>query len=334
VKEAGQREEDWVRPIVRASLVAILASCSGIRPPPFSERNEWGVARGSTSESARRLSEDISSVAPRVVAILPGLSTKPIDARLVKDLHLWGVRPELARDVTGVTIHTPWAEWIEVQEKDGAVEEKRNLAHELVHYWIGPDWDPLPHFLEEGLADSVQDSVVPEGYSSKSLNRVLTLSSALFIGVVFDAQGIPDRCMSSLQELRPGEIGEGALFPSARPDCNVVQEALATPREYLASVRDPQNYSALVCTGYLLVSKIGIERLHRLCLRARSSGRKTIPPDWVLEAAGLTSEVSEAWSRAIIELYGPMEQQERLRRESPQKNQSARNSHVPAGREL
>jgi hypothetical protein len=30
-----------------------------------------------------------------------------------------------ALNVTGVTIHTPWAEWIEVQEKDGAVEEKR-----------------------------------------------------------------------------------------------------------------------------------------------------------------------------------------------------------------
>ena len=69
----------------------------------------------------------------------------------------------MGKSVTGATIQARRSAWIELHENEGVVEEQRILAHELVHYWLGPDWAPLPHFLEEGLADNVQDSVIPRG---------------------------------------------------------------------------------------------------------------------------------------------------------------------------
>jgi hypothetical protein len=69
------------------------------------------------------------------------------------------------------------------------------------------------------------------------------------------------------------------------------------------SVRDPEKYAAMFCFGYLLAARIGVERLHTLCVRARTAGLKIVPADWVLEAAGLRIEDREAWNRAILELH-------------------------------
>ena len=56
----------------------------------------------------------------------------------------------------------------------------------------------------------------------------------------------------------------------------------------------------MVQVGYLLATRIGPTRLHALCLRARSKGMGVLPPEWVLEAAGLPADPDDAaWERAV-----------------------------------
>jgi hypothetical protein len=150
---------------ILGGLLALLSSaCATIEPPAVAVRSEWGVARASTEASARRLSEYLALVAPEVVARIPGLSAAPIDARFVSEMHdIPSFTSSLhgSYHVNGVTLRNRYDRWIEEPERGDAILEKRVLAHELVHFWIGPDWDPLPHFLEEGLAENAKDSVVP-----------------------------------------------------------------------------------------------------------------------------------------------------------------------------
>jgi len=292
--------------------------------PTCTTEFEGGVARASTRGSADRLAAHLQAVAPKVAALLPGLREKPIDARFVNRLFLPGVRAEMGNSVTGATIQVGRCTWIELHEKEGPVQEQRVLAHELVHYWIGPDWAPLPHFLEEGLADNIQDSVVPRGYAKESLDRVLMLSSVLYSGLVFDSDGKLLRCMSSFDDLVAGERGEALLFSFSRPSFRPIEWVLSVPPGPMGAVQDPQQYSALVSLAYLLVARIGTERLHGLCLRARELGKTSLPPEWVLEAAGLPSTVSEPWNRAILQLYGPVEEREYRRRRDVRQHRFAR----------
>jgi hypothetical protein len=289
---------------LRRVLVALLASaCASIRPPPYSASDAWGVVHAPTSASAERLSQHLAWLAPRIVASVPGLAVRPVDARFVDGMHLEGMSARLAVLVKGATIERDHQRWIELPEGSDVVVERRTLAHELVHYWLGPDWGTLPCFLEEGLADSVKDSVIPAGFAHASREKALILSSVLFGGLILDADGAALRCGTTLADLTPGESMQVALFSTDRRTFPTVREMLAVHRDAVKTVRDPEKYAAMFCYGYLLLSRIGVERLHGLCVRARNAGRKIIPADWVLDAAGLRIDDKEAWSRAILELH-------------------------------
>jgi len=302
---------------ILGGLLALLSSaCATIEPPAVAVRSEWGVARASTEASARRLSEYLALVAPEVVARIPGLSAAPIDARFVSEMHdIPSFTSSLhgSYHVNGVTLRNRYDRWIEEPERGDAILEKRVLAHELVHFWIGPDWDPLPHFLEEGLAENAKDSVVPEGSTPENLERVLLLSSILRGGLVTGAEGRPVGLGFQALLDHPGaELSFALIDKSVIP---TVREALSVGKGRAAFARDSAGYGAMVEIGYLLVSRIGPERLHALCLRAKSEGRKLLPPEWVLEAARLPEdEKDEAWDAAILGLYGPLEQREYARR--------------------
>lgn len=289
--------------ILRILAALVASACATIQPPPCSASDAWGVVHASTPASAERLSEHLTWLAPRIVASVPGLVTQPVDARFVDGMHLEGISAGLAVLVRGATIERDHARWIELPEGSDVIVERRTLAHELVHYWLAPDWEVLPCFLEEGLADNVKDSVIPTGFAHSSREKALILSSVLFGGLILDAKGTALRCGSKLTDLVPGESMKVALFSSDRRTFPTVRETLAVHRDAVKSVRDPEKYAAMFCFGYLLAARIGVERLHELCVRARSEKRRMIPADWVLEAAGLRIEDEEAWSRAIVELH-------------------------------
>jgi hypothetical protein len=301
---------------IAASLTLLGASCSTIEPPSVSVESQWGVARASTEEAAQRLSDHLEVIAPKVHARIPGLSDVPIDARFVEEMHdipnflssLHGTYY-----VNGVTLRNRYDRWIEEPERDDSIVEQRVLAHELVHYWIGPDWDPLPHFLEEGLAENAKDSVVPEGSTPENLERVLLLASILRGGLATAEDGRPVGLGVEALLANPGsELSFALLDKRVVPK---VQDALTIGKGRAAFARDSAGYGAMVEIGYLLVSRIGPERLHALCLRAKAAGHKMLPPEWVLEAARLPADQEdEAWDRAILDLYGPLEQREYARR--------------------
>ncbi len=289
---------------LRRVLVALLASaCASIRPPPCSASGAWGVVHAPTPASAERLSQHLAWLAPRIVASVPGLAVRPVDARFVNGMHLDGMSPGLAVLVKGATIERDHQRWIELPEGSDVVVERRTLAHELVHYWLGPDWETLPCFLEEGLADNVKDSVIPAGCAHASREKALILSSVLFGGLVLDADGVALRCGTRLADLTPGESMKVALFSSDRRALPTVRETLAVHRDALKTVQNPEDYAAMFCYGYLLVARIGVERLHALCVRARNAKRRIVPADWLLDAAGLRVDDKEAWNHAIIELH-------------------------------
>jgi hypothetical protein len=286
-----------------APLLFLATACASAPvPPPCAVENEWGVVRAATPDAAERLSSHVLWLAPRVTAAVPGLSTRQVDARFVDGMHLEGMSAGIAKWVRGTTIGNGRERWIELPEGSDGVQEKRTLAHELVHLWIGPDWDTLPYFLEEGLAENVRDSLVPAGYAKASLERGLILGSALFGGVVLDAGGRAIRCGSSSQIADPRESLEMVLFSKDRRSLPTVSATLAVRGDALRTVRDPEDYAVMFCYGYLLVARIGVERLHALCLRAQVARRKIVPAEWVLEAAGLPADDLEAWNRAIVEL--------------------------------
>jgi hypothetical protein len=298
-------------------FAALLSSaCATIEPPACAVHGGWGVARASTVESARRLADHLAVVAPKVWQRVPGLTATPIDARFVEEMHdipsflssLHGTYR-----VNGVTLRNRYDRWIEEPERGDAVVEKRVLAHELVHFWLGPDWDPLPHFLEEGLAENTKDSVVPEGSTSENLERVLLLASIFRGGLATMPDGSPVGLGLEALLANPGaELSFAVLDPKVVP---TVRETLSIGKGRAAFARDSAGYGSMVEIGYLIVSRIGPEKLHALCVRAKAAGQRLLPPEWVLEAARLPAdEHDEAWDRAILGLYGPLEQKEYARR--------------------
>lgn len=286
-----------------APLAIVLAACaSAPSPPRCAVENDWGVVHAATPEAAARLSGHVLWLAPRIEAVVPGLSNRPLDARFVRGVQLEGISSEIAPWVKGATISTGPARWIELPEGTDVVAERQALAHELVHFWLGSDWETLPYFLEEGLAENVRDSLVPAGYAKASLERALILASVRFGGLILDANRRAIRCGSLGDLADPTQSLQVALFSKDRRALPTVREMLALHRDALRTVRDPEDYAVMFGYGYLLVARIGVERLHALCLRAHAGGHRLVPADWVLEAAGLAADDLEAWNRAIVEL--------------------------------
>ena len=317
-------------PLVACALLA--EGCVTLPPPPpASSRSQWGVAYAASVPAADRLSTHLEALAPSLRAYVPGLTTTPVDVRFVTKMHFlpdFAVTASRAFRVDGITIQRPSGRWIEQGERASVVEEQRILAHELVHYWIGPDWAPLPHFLEEGLADNVRDHVIPRGYSSEHLDRVLLLASVLRAGLVCDAEGKALGLTYQDAADHPGsEITVCLVDVRETP---TARETLTVGKPLPASARIPHRYATMDGIGYLLVSRIGVQRLHALCLKAIAEGKRRLPPEWVLEAAGLPAdERSEAWTRAILQLYGPAEQREFVRRSSTARSQPSETSPAP-----
>jgi len=171
------------------------------------------------------------------------------------------------------------------------------LAHELVHHVLDDSWDPLPHAVEEGLADLMRIESVPSSATSTRAERVLGLYMA---SASFD---VTLQCSRPMFEPVSVSWTAPASGESTRPEDVLSLEFAEFGRR--AASRDQM--LAMRGVGYLVASRIvdraGVGALHDLCVRAESEGLDLVPTPWLLDAAELPEDLT-GWRDAVDELTG------------------------------
>jgi hypothetical protein len=142
--------------------------------------------------------------------------------------------------------------------------EKQLVIHELVHWHCDPPWTQLSEPLWEGLADALVRELDPEG-SARFLRMRLAYALA--------SLERPDVAERTERQL-------GAYSPRWRRD---------------GSRTSPWSNAV----AYVLVRRIGIDRLHAICLASRSAGERVLPASRLLSAAGF-ERLDTAEMHAIV----------------------------------
>jgi hypothetical protein len=296
----AQRAQDsrGGRPLRRSLAWALLLGAAGcVQPPSESVDTPYGVVRADTAEQARELAEMLNELRPRVVALLPDAVDRSTEVWL--DSGLRG--SELAGDESVAALTNISAGRIQLRGDAGGIDLDFLLAHELVHALMGESWDPLPAVMKEGLCDSLAARLVPK---SAPLARALRMFAARF---AFGDQALdlaltePDfggRWGTRIDIASPGVLRRDPL------------DALALQGRGIRLHGDTEDEDALYGYGLLVVERaidrIGVEGLNAMCREARDAGSEVVPPDWLLWAAGLDTDL-DTWDRALAEAFGPAE---------------------------
>jgi hypothetical protein len=299
-----------VSKLISAGVLALACACASGRPPdlPVQTEAKYGTVHGSTLERTQDVARILDDLAPRVPGIVPGCTVRKIDLRLVPKMQheSWG----------GATYTVDDVRWMELPEGDDDAHLAATMAHEIVHYFLGPEWSTLPGVLEEGLCDDVAHTLVP---SAAALERA---KYAIVLGTMLDG---------SYGFAGPRLIGTG---PQATFGDELMAYTVRAPieRAALPSLEDAMRYNSsdlepiqkqgvrgvLDALGYLVVTRIGIDSLYSLCQRAREQKLAKVPPDWLFLAAGLHDADHAQWRAAIDGLFGPAERIALLKNESLQ----------------
>ncbi len=115
-----------------------------------------------------------------------------------------------------------------------------SIAHELVHWYVCPPWDRLPHVVEEGLAD--------------------------FIAVEFDPK---------MRAIRVPELEQ--RIAEVTPERRARTYAI-TNRTQSRTPADVKH--DMYAVGFEIVRRLGIERLRELCERAEREALTEAPIEW------------------------------------------------------
>lgn len=233
-----------------------LASCQSMRDAPSPPSLPTSVL-GANCRVHAQTQERAREVARAVDAAFEFLKSLPA-ARRHEFVEVF-VR-EGDRDAwTGVTRLDGW---IELTTGDDEIGPRFIVAHELTHFLLESEWDPMPQVLEEGLCDTLAARFDPTQGARQRADIALHLCAAAGGGLIASAPPVED----------PG----GAPQPTRvavdvdRSTLPTVLEALALDAKGLARVRDEAQRAVLYGLGYALVDAIGVEELARWC--AQSTG--------------------------------------------------------------
>jgi hypothetical protein len=299
-----------IRVLLGVGLLALSCACTTARPPdlPMITAAKYGSVHGTSLDRTQDVARILDGLAPRVPGLVPGCVERVVDLRLVEKMQheSWG----------GATYTVDDVRWMELPEGDDDPRLAATMAHELVHYLLGPDWSTLPGVLEEGLCDNVAHTLVP---SAAALERA---KYAIVLGTMLDG---------SYGFAGPRLIGTGstATFgdelmaytvraPLDRTALPSFDDALRYDSSDLEPIQKQGVRGVLDALGYLLVNRIGIDSLYGLCLRARQQRLEKVPPEWLFLAAGLHDADHAQWRAAIDGLFGPAERVALLKNESLQ----------------
>lgn len=177
---------------------------------------------------------------------------------------------------------TPF-ECIEIDIGRDSAWELFVVGHELGHAWLAPEWRPLPQILEEGLADQCGERADPEAGAWRRLFHALRLAS-------WDGDGF------AYQFQTGNQIEAGTLrLGSPRADLPGIAGMLALDATSYHEIGSVDDMSLFYGVGYALVNELGTQKLRALCERARAERRRSVPPEWVLESAGIASTAGAEW---------------------------------------
>lgn len=257
-----------------------------------------GTVRAETLAEAKHVSSLLDLLQPALQRMLPG-------ARKLDKLDVWiQDKPTLYAFPSAGTSDAEglWAEsHNRILLARDADHLPRTLAHELVHAYLGADWNTLPGTLEEGLCDQISGRLVPGGAARLRAGRLA--SAALVCGSIqleLKVRGAHTEkdwsARIALSGGTPEEAPQRAVFSLAAGLSSTRLEASAK-----------RGYYGM---AYLLVDRvikrIGLDGLHAMCLRASEEGFDAIPRPWLLEAAELGDD-REAWGRAAMQSMGSEE---------------------------
>lgn len=298
-------------------IIGLCGSCAQMPRMPWCASNEWGKVHAESQMDANRVLDELDLLGPQVLAAVPGLVVRPVDIYLVNEIRseFWAQRVPDGQ-INGACFRENGVRWIEVRSMLSVESERHMIAHELLHHWLGPEWEEMPFFVLEGWADYAADVAGHREPAGERVDQVILLASTLFHGLVVDNAGDAVRCALGDERIGASEIilANGGLGVPMPPRSWRMRAVLSTCRAEDVHGTNAQYFESWVGLGYLIAARIGIEKMHQVCLSAHSSGQKVISPDCLLQAAGLTEEVAENWNRAIIDLLEPSEHAEIRRR--------------------
>ena len=280
--------------------------------PPFEQQLEHGVVRAADAQRAEEAALLVLRALPEVLR-LPDTHRRPLVLHIVDQLpnalmdgatfHL----ADLPDDAEAASDGYP-LEWIEICA-DALPRRRLSLvAHELTHFYLGEVWKALPQVVEEGLAQVVSTRVDPRYGAEIRVENAVALATAISGGLAIEIPRPVEACAAG------AEASDVAREPTMIPwwvsgDVDASQlpsasEALALDANGMWTIDDAGSQRVLYGLGYLLASRIGIEGLHELCLRARAEGFERIPAEWLFEQAELDPDEPRRWKSAIRELLG------------------------------
>lgn len=234
--------------------------------------------------------------ARRAVALLPGLrptGVARIDVGPFGPTELLGYTcffPDEPGREGQIAIASDADSWYMTDERVSAT-----LAHELTHFSLGPEWGALPAVLEEGLCNWVATRAAP-GIAPED-RLCVALCVARLMGGEAAVEVVLEEHLLDVK-LHRSAVCEGLAE---------VPEMLALGRFELWSSRWSERADELYALGHLLVQRIGVTRLHQLCIAARERGLELIPASEVLAAAGLPLDRPELWWASVLAMTGTPE---------------------------
>lgn len=226
--------------------------------------------------------------------LLPATRDVPVDVWLVD----FDADPEL-RDRPGVVgLAAPDARRVRLRAGLDRDRLRYALAHELVHALLGPDWDPLPAVVKEGLCDAVAIELVPESSAYIRARRLFDASFAVGGDMALEVLYFEPTAGRRARLVIPLDETSAAEVPRRSP-----LEALALEgRGMHLSDRIP-DADALYGYGLLVVERIvraegEYDVLVEMARTAQRLGHDVVPAEWLLAAADLGAD-RRSWSVAL-----------------------------------
>lgn len=272
--------------------VALLVGCAATETATVSTSH--GAVTAAVEGQARWVADELVRMHDAVRVLLPGSRDVAVDVQLVD----FEDDPAL-RDRPGVVgLAAPDAQRIRLRAGLDRDRLRYALAHELVHALLGPDWDPLPAIVKEGLCDVVAIELVPEAAAYIRARRLFDASLAFGGDMALEVLYFEPTAGRRAQLVIPLGDTSDAETPHRTP-----LQALALAGRGMHLSDRLADGDALYGYGFVIVERIvraegDYEVLGDMARTASEVGHDVVPAEWLLAAADLGVD-RRSWSLAL-----------------------------------